>query len=171
MKKLAITPKRWLLTLHLLFAGILLGVSVTFLVLSITAATTNDQSVLLASYTSMHTLATSAVRASTIGTVVTGILLSIWTKWGLFTFYWIIAKEILTLISIGLGIVGMYIWTLDAMSMTTEEGFSAMQNPAFQINQIQLFSGIFLQIVSLVAMFILSVFKPWGQRSIKRTKR
>jgi hypothetical protein len=35
------------------------------------------------------------------------------------------------------------------------------------VNRTYLFIGISLQIVSLIAMFILSVFKPWGKRERK----
>lgn len=84
----------------------------------------------------MYILAASSVRASTIGVVVTGIFLSVWTKWGLFKFYWIIVKEVLTILSIGLGIFGMYYWTLDASSITATEGLRALHDQGFLVNQL-----------------------------------
>jgi hypothetical protein len=65
----------------------------------IAATTTKDENVVLSSFTIMNLLAHSSGIASSIGTVVTGVLLSILTKWGLFKYKWIIAKEILTLLS------------------------------------------------------------------------
>ncbi|BCU81931.1 hypothetical protein JIR001_17140 [Polycladomyces abyssicola] len=124
---------------------------------------------LKACYTSMHMLAKTSVRASTIGTVVTGILLSVLTNWGLFRFRWIIVKELLTILSIGLGVVGMYFWTLKAASLTSTEGLNALQNPTFTVNNFQLWIGIILQIISLAAMLVISIFKPWGPRK-QRTK-
>lgn len=167
MKKIGMTPKKWLLTLHILFSAIMFGVTITFLILSIAAATTTDEGVLKASYTSMHLLAKTSVRASTIGTVVTGILLSLLTHWGFFQYYWIIAKEVLTIFSIGLGMVGIYLWSLKAFTITTAQGMQSLQNPDFLVDRTSLFIGIILQIVSLIAMFILSVFKPWGKRGRK----
>ncbi|MBD2868240.1 hypothetical protein [Paenibacillus arenilitoris] len=167
MKRLALTPKKWLLALHLLFAGIMLGVTVVFLVLSIAAANTDSGDILKACYNGMHILAESSVRASTIGTVVTGILLSVLTHWGLFKYYWLIAKELLTVLSIGLGVVGMYEWSLKAVTIVTAEGLGAWQNPTFAVNNGQLVTGIVLQIASLAAMFVLSVFKPWGPRKAR----
>jgi hypothetical protein len=82
----------------------------------------------------MHMLAKTSIRASTIGTVVTGILLSVWTNWGLFRCRWIIVKEILTILSIGLDVVGMYFWTLKAAALTSAEGLNTLQNPAFTVN-------------------------------------
>ena len=167
MKKIGMTPKKWLLTLHILFSAIMFGVTITFLILSIAAATMTDEGVLKASYTSMHLLAKTSVRASTIGTVVTGILLSLLTHWGFFRYYWIIAKEVLTIFSIGLGMVGIYLWSLKAFTITTAQGMQSVQNPDFLVDRTSLFIGIILQIVSLIAMFILSVFKPWGKRERK----
>jgi len=103
MAKLSVTQKRWLLTLHLVFSAIMLGVTTVFLFLSILAANSNDESVIIACFTIMHKLANTSVRYSTIATLLTGILLSVLTQWGLFKFYWIIVKEALTLISILLG--------------------------------------------------------------------
>lgn len=162
MKKLSL--KRWVFFFHLAFSGILLGTTTIFLIFSINAAATSDESVLRACYTAMSILATTSIRASTIGVVVTGILLSLLTKWGLFRFYWIIVKEVLTLVAIGLGIFGFYFWTLHAVSGLSSEGVNAISDPAFTNNRLQLFIGIILQILSLAAMFAISVFKPWGMR-------
>jgi hypothetical protein len=161
------TQRRWLLTIHLLFSAIMFGVAVAFLILSIAAANTSDEGVLKACYTSMHVLAKTSVKVSTIGTLVTGILLSVLTQWGLFKYYWIIAKEVLTVLSIVLGPIGMYFWTLKAVTLTTAEGLNALHDQAFIVNNVQLWIGIILQIISLIAMFIISVFKPWGPRKQK----
>lgn len=85
-------------------------------------------------------------------------------KWGLFKFYWVIAKEGLTLLSFVLGPVGMVYWTLKAVTLTSTEGLSARQMAALSVNSAQLWTGIILQTISFVAMFVLSVFKPWGSR-------
>jgi hypothetical protein len=164
MPKLTITQRKWLLILHLIFIAIWFGNTVIFLILSIAASLTTDENVVLSSYTIMHLLAQTSGRASIIGSVVTGILLSLFTKWGLFKFKWIIAKEILTLLSVGIGIVGIYYWTLHAFTMVSLEGIAAFQNQSFIINNYQLFGGIILQILSLAAMIVISVFKPWGRR-------
>jgi len=168
MKRLTITQKKWLLSAHILFSAIMFGVMIAFLILSITAAATKDEGVLEACYTGMLILAETSVRASAIGTVATGIALSLMTHWGLLKYYWIIAKEALTLVSIGLGVVGIYIWTSRAADFAAAEGIGALQSPDFLNNRFYLTAGIVLQIVSLGAMFVFSVFKPWGQRKIAK---
>ncbi|MEQ4482139.1 hypothetical protein [Cohnella silvisoli] len=157
--------RRVLLTLHLLFVAILFGVHVVLITVSLTAAVTSDESVLKACYTVMHLLAATSIRASTIGTVVTGILLSVFTSWGLFRFYWIIAKEILTLLCMVIGLVGIYDWTLKGVRVTDSFGMLARSSPDFTANQAFLFTGVVLQLLSMVAMYAISVWKPWGKVS------
>lgn len=158
--KLSMTSKRGLLTIHILFAAIMFGNMVTFLILSITAATTENAQLIESCYQIMHVLASTSVKASTIGTTVTGILLSIWTKWGLFQFYWIIAKQIITIMLIGFNLWGIYAWTLQALSRV--ETITDQTN-MFML-QIDLWIGITIQIISLIFIFTISVFKPWGRR-------
>jgi hypothetical protein len=168
--KLSGTPRKWLLMFHLLFSAIMLGGAVAFLIMSITAASTSDEGMLKASYTIMHILAKTSVKVSTIGALVSGILLSMLTQWGLFRYYWIIAKEALTLLSILLGPIGMYLWTLKAVTLTTSEGLNSLHIPEFIVNNNQLWVGIILQIISIAGMFVISVFKPWGKRKQKQEK-
>ncbi|QYR20361.1 hypothetical protein KZ483_21465 [Paenibacillus sp. sptzw28] len=67
MNRISIVARKWLLTLHLLFSAIMLGVTIAFLMLSIKAAATDDEGVLKACYTSMHLLARTSIKASTVG--------------------------------------------------------------------------------------------------------
>jgi hypothetical protein len=138
----------------------MLGNMVAFLIFSITAAATGDKELVLACYQAMHILSNTSVKASTIGTTVTGILLSVWTKWGLVRYYWILVKEGLTALVIGLNLWGMYAWTLEAVSLHQTGG----SREDLFMAQIFLWTGIVIQLVSLVLMYIISVFKPWGKR-------
>lgn len=166
MKTLSITPKRWLLSLHLLFTAIIFGVTVVYLVFCIVAATTDDPNVVEASYTMMHVLSKTAGRYSLIGSIITGILLSVFTKWGLFRYKWIICKEILSILSISIGIFGIYFWTLHAFTMVSTGSADVTMSQPLIANRFQLYIGIVLQILFLATMMILSVFKPWGKRKV-----
>lgn len=124
---------------------------------------TNEMGTVKAYYTSMLLLEQTAGRVSIIGTVITGLLLSILTKWGLFKFYWIILKEMMSLLCMALGFIFIYFWTVNGIQIP--EGFSSA---AFLVNHYQLMTGIVLQIIFLVFIFIVSVFKPWGQRTWRK---
>lgn len=160
--KLSMTSKKWLLTLHILFGAIMFGNMVTFLVLSITASATENGQLMEACYQVMHLMSNTSVKASTFATTITGICLSLWTKWGLFKYYWIIVKEVLTLILLGLNIWGMNAWTNQALSQL--DNAEIITNIA--IVQLDLWVGIIIQLVSLLLIFVLSVFKPWGKRKL-----
>jgi uncharacterized membrane protein len=164
MKNFSMTKKKWILSLHILFAAIMLGTSVTFLILSITVASTSDSGLVLSCYKAMHVLAGTSVRASVIGTIVTGVLLSLGTHWGLVKYYWIIVKEVLTVVAVIVGPIGMYVWTLKGISLLAEVGGESANQGAYVSNMLWLFIGIGLQLLSLIAMYLLSVFKPWGKR-------
>lgn len=138
----------------------MLGNMITFLIFSIIAAE-GDQQTAIMCFHAMNILSETSVRASTIGATITGIFLCIWTKWGLFRYYWILAKEGLTLLAVGINLWGMYSWTMQAI-IAKESDINGL------INQAYLWTGIFLQIISLVLMYVISVFKPWGKRMIKR---
>jgi len=163
LKNLSLTQKKWWLSAHILFSAIWLGVTVTFLILCISVLNTNDGQVIKAYYTSMLRLEQTAGRASLIGTVITGLLLSILTKWGLFRFYWIITKEIITLICLALGFIFIYYWTLNGIHLSADS-----INEDFITNHYQLMIWIIIQVSLLAILFIISVFKPWGQRIQRR---
>ncbi|WP_269883951.1 hypothetical protein [Paenibacillus gyeongsangnamensis] len=164
LKSLSSKQKKWLLSFHLLFDGILLGESVVIVIVSIAALSATSREVLQACYLIMNLIARTGIRASMIGTVLTGILLSVLTRWGLFRYYWIMVKEGLTLLSIGIGVIGFYVWSFRGLTMISAEGLEALHNPVFQVNTAALWTGIALQIMSLAGMTVISVFKPWGSR-------
>lgn len=162
MYKLSIVQKRWLLSLHVVFSAIMLGETIVIVIVSLTAMTTESGDVLNACYTTLHLLSRTGGRYAPIFAVVTGVMLSVMTPWGLFRYHWIIVKEVLTLLALAIGIVGFYVWSLRGLSIASIEGLAARQNPVFVVNSHLLWIGIILQSMSLLSMFVISVFKPWG---------
>lgn len=162
MRKLTLIPKKWLLSLHIIFSAIWLGITFAFLILSINVLFTDDVQIIKSYYTSLIRLETTAGRVSIIGTVATGIVLSVFTHWGMFKYRWIIVKEVLTIGSMGLGFAFIYFWTSKGSAILLADGIA----PAFVNIQVQLLAGIVIQILSLSSMFLISVFKPWGKRKV-----
>ncbi len=153
------TTKRWLVTIHILFGAIMFGNTITFIVLNIAATKAPDIDLMQKYYDIMYLLSITTVRGSTFATIITGILLSILTKWGLFKFYWIIAKEILSVILLGLNIWGMYVWTNRALDLAR---INDIQPTNLSHVQIDIWIGIVIQLISLILIYVLSVFKPRG---------
>lgn len=155
--------RKLLLTVHLLFSGILLGCTVVFVILDLTALFSRDQPTLEACYRIMHLLSRTSLRASTIGSIVSGALLSVLTSWGLLQFRWIIAKEALSLPVLALGLYGIYEWSLRGLHRVAAGGADVFADTGYQSDGLMLGTGIALQLVSLVLLFWLSVYKPGGR--------
>jgi len=167
MNKLSIVQKRWLLSLHVVFSAIMLGEAMVIVILSLTALTTKSGELLNACYTILYLLSRTGERYAPIFAAVTGIMLSVMTPWGLFRYYWVIVKEVLTLVAVAISMVGFYVWSMRGLSFISTEGLDARQNPVFVVNNMELWTGIVLQVISLASMFVISVFKPWGRKRHK----
>lgn len=149
-------PRKFFVIAHILFSAIMVGNMATFLILSIIVVTSSDIGLIKSCYTVMNILSHTSIRASTIGATVTGIILAVFTHYGLFQYWWIMVKEALTIMLIGINILGMYTWTLAALH---SDSLSTLAN-----TKLYLWAGIFIQIMALVFMFIISKYKPWGKR-------
>ncbi|MBA3872012.1 MAG: hypothetical protein H0X30_22935 [Anaerolineae bacterium] len=161
-RKITITKKRWLLSAHLLFMGIWLGSSICSIALNLIGLKTTDPHLLNGIYVIADILDNFVIRSGAAGSLITGILLAWLAQWGFFRFYWVIAKEIITLFII----VGDQIiirWNNTAISLT---GTSIAAPPSAVYTNIRtlLFIGIILRLVLLLGVIVISVFKPWGQR-------
>jgi hypothetical protein len=157
--KLRKTARKWILIPHILFSAIMVGNMATFVILNITVLTTSDHFLATSCYKVMNILSDTSIKASTFGATVTGIILSVFTHYGLFNYWWIIVKEIVTILLIGINLWGMYAWTLEALE-------NSIQGVAAQsvLANLDLFIGIVIEIISLVFLFVISKYKPWGKR-------
>jgi uncharacterized membrane protein len=169
-KKITVTQKRWLVSAHILSMVVWFGTTVCFLILMIIATQTSDSRTLHIIYTLVETLDVSLIWPSSLASVTTGALIAILTPWGLFRFYWIVLKEVLSLLSIILGMIGLHPWLLYALTVTSAKEGSLVQAASLVVNQQKQFAGIIFQLIALTLMVVISLFKPWGQsRRPKRT--
>ena len=122
-----------------------------------------DPHLLNATYVFADILDKAILRGGAVGALITGILLSVLTQWGLMRFYWIIVKEIVSVLCIVIGFI-ISGWNDDAISLTAMQGLHALHNPLYITNRTLMFIGIFFQLISLSGVIVISVFKPWGQR-------
>lgn len=154
-KKLTVKQRKWLVVAHGLCAVAWLGSALCSLVLGIAAASIGDMHTI---YSALDILDKVVIRTFAPGTFITGILLSVFTHWGLFRFYWIIAKEVLALSVMLLGFFLVSQWIEEAVAQT------ALRSDTIATNHVALLILIALHIVALIAAEMLSIWKPWGQR-------
>ncbi|QBD75052.1 hypothetical protein EPA93_03195 [Ktedonosporobacter rubrisoli] len=161
-KKMTIRQKRWLLSAHILCSVAWLGAATCSLILNLAVLFTNDAHLLNAAYIFVGTLDKALLRGGALGAIISGVLLSVFTKWGLFRFYWIIVKEAISLLCMIIGVI-ISGWNDEAILLTAQYGLHAMHNQLYLTNQTMIFIGITFQLISLSAVFVISIFKPWGQ--------
>ena len=168
--KITITQKRWLLSAHLLCTVAWLGAALCSLIFNITALITTDPYLLNATYVFADILDKAILRGGAVGALLTGLLLSVLTQWGLMRFYWIIVKEIVGVLCIVVGVI-ISGWNDDAISLTVMQGLHALHDPLYLTNRTLMFIGIFFQLIALSGVIVISVFKPWGQRKRSGQRR
>jgi len=84
------------LTAHVVCSVGVLGSIAAFLVLVVTGLSTQDTEVIRAAYLSMDVLSKVIIVPLALASLVSGLVQSLGTPWGLFRHYWIVAKLVIT---------------------------------------------------------------------------
>jgi hypothetical protein len=162
---------RLLLTTHIVVSGVWLGVAVAKLTLSLVALITGAQGVGEALYSSMRVVYL-AFPPTAVATLVTGVLLSLGTKWGLLRHYWVATKLAL---SIGVIVTGIALADRLVQESIAAPGGGAIGGGA--ITEIVLAPATLLislsvaHVLMLGVATVLSVYKPWGRTGIGHAKQ
>jgi hypothetical protein len=130
------------------------GITVAKLVLEIVAATTGDLGVARAGYLFAGAFDRAVFPPVALATLITGIVLSVGTAWGLFRHWWIVVKLALTVGVIVTGVVFVGAWTEQALIATDAE-----LGPL----SLTLIGSASVHALMLAAATAISVLKPWGR--------
>ena len=158
-----------LLTAHIIVSVGWLGVVVAKLALGIAAATSGDPEVARGLYASTQVV-NPIFPPAALGTIVTGVLLSLGTKWGLLQYYWVMAKLVLTV-----GVIASAVRLGDRLVQ------QAIRAPAGAATEDGTLLGIATAAALLIglsaahalmlgAATVISVYKPWGKTWFGRRK-
>lgn len=95
------TPRlrKFALTVHVTSSVGWIGAVVGFLVLVVAALTTQDAKTVHAAWIAMELIGWFAIVPLAFVSLLTGLVMSLGTKWGLFRHYWVLFKLLLTIIS------------------------------------------------------------------------
>ncbi len=147
------------LTAHVVASVGWLGAVACSLALAVAAVTSQDPKLVRGAYLSLESIGWSVLVPLSIASLLTGLVQSLGTTWGLLRHYWVLAK---LLINVGAGIVLlMYMQTLgylaDVAAQTTSAGadIDALRSPSAMVQ------GAAALALLLVAA-TLSVYKPRG---------
>lgn len=149
--------RRLALVAHITASVGWLGTVVAFLVLASIGLTTDDAALAQGSYLAADAITRLAIVPLCIAALITGVIQSLGTAWGLFRNYWVIAKLALTLIGTGL----LFLHT-SVISEVADASRSSALPATFRSLRIQMVADGVAAVVLLVVTTGLSVYKPRG---------
>jgi hypothetical protein len=150
--------RKFVLFTHITFSVGWFGAVVPYLALTIAGLTSHDVQVVRAAYVSMDLIGWFVIVPFSIAALLTGLVQSLGTQWGLFRHWWIVVKFLLTIISIAILLRHMQ----GASHMAHMAAGAALSTPDFRAQQIQHLVHPGGGLLVLLAVMALSVFKPWG---------
>lgn len=169
--RLSIKKKQLIIVIHVLSVVCWLGGAMCMLLLGTYMLRAENGEQLYFTLENMHLIDVVFIRYPALVALLTGIVLAIWTNWGLFKHYWILIKLILTLLLIGLGIGYMGDWLSQIVRIAEQERFLALGDAAFLNASYSLIGGAIANIVALIFMTAISYFKPFGKiNKVHKTK-
>lgn len=154
VKPLKRPARRALLVVHVAASAGWLGLTLGLLALALTAATTESTPMIEAACRSMKVFTDWLVIPMALLTLLSGLVLSLGTKWGLARHRWVYTKFWLTLVTLTASLFALRPGVNDAVE-TVSSGASLAQ-------PLDLVMGPAVSLATYVFMTVISVLKPWG---------
>jgi hypothetical protein len=158
---------KFLLASHIVVSVGWLGTAYAKFILELAAITTSAPDISKTIYSTMKYLSI-AFPILAIPTIITGILLSLCTKWGLIKYYWVVAKLVLA--------VGVIVTAISLDGRLIDQSISALSSQSMDKGivsapTILLISLTVAHLIMLVAATFITVYKPWGKTWFGRRKK
>lgn len=149
--------RKFVLTLHVATSVGWVGAVLAYILLDLATRNSQDAQTLVAAYVGMEMIATWALLPLAVAAFVTGLVISVWTPWGLFRHYWVIVSLLLTALAVVILLVEMR--TIRALAaMATDPTISAEGLRALPSTLPHSVGGL----VVLVIVLALNIYKPRG---------
>lgn len=157
--------RRWrqlILVVHLMAAGIWLGVDVVVAILVLTGWFAEDIALRSLSYRALANFVALPMMVSGLVCLVTGVLLGLATRWGLVRYWWVMVKLVLTVVLCTL-IVLVLQPGMSAVDTYGQELLTSVPDRAAQDRVRTLFFPPAVSLSALTFAMVLAVVKPWGR--------
>jgi hypothetical protein len=152
------------LTTHVTSSVGWFGAVAAFLSLAIAGVTSHSAHTVRAAYVSMELITWAVIVPASVAALVTGIVQSLGTTWGLFRHYWIVAKLGLTVLATAILLV--HTQAIGRVAAVAADGMLSLSD--LHVLRIQLVADAGAAVVALLVATTLSVYKPWGLTSFGR---
>ena len=151
--------RKFALTAHITLSVGWLGAVSGFLALAVAGLTSHDAQLVRGLYLAMGVTGRYAIVPLCLASLLTGLVMSLGAKWGLFRHYWVMTKFLLTIVStlilFGFMRTLSHLGALAAdATMSIDELRNLSQSPVLHSG-----GGLLVLLVNTM----LSVYKPWGR--------
>lgn len=172
MRKLPANGLKWLKGFHLIAVASWIGGALSLLSLYFLKNDVTDGIELYGINRSIHHVDMNiVVIPGAIGSLLTGLIYSLFSNWGFFRHTWLTVKWIVTVSAILFGTFFLGPWEAAMMDISGNIGIAALQDPSYLWNQqMNLIFGS-AQVLLLLATVFISIFKPWKPASVSRQHR
>ncbi|MDQ0876561.1 hypothetical protein QFZ77_005220 [Paenibacillus sp. V4I3] len=156
---MTMTPhiRKFALTLHVTSSVGWLGAVAVFLALAIAGLTSKDAQMVRATYLAMELSARFVIVPLCLASLLTGLISSLGTEWGLFRYYWILIKLLITILST----IGLLVHLQPIRYLAEVAAKTTLSSSDYQA-QIQLVIIASAAMLALLVATTLSMYKPRG---------
>ena len=163
-KKMPRSLRKMVLTVHVVVSVGWIGIEAGLLALGLTGLYTRDPEVLRAAYVAVGIFGGVFLVPVSMGTLVTGVLLSVGTPWGLVRHYWVVVKFVLTVALVAGSILVLNQRLQEAAVRGSEVPLSTLTSAVVGTLRFQIVVAVSVDLLLLVTATTLSVYKPWVGR-------
>jgi hypothetical protein len=156
------TRKVWLAA-HVAVSVGWFGGAYAMLIMAIVAMTSAGAPLRPAAYELMHLSDTALMIPGCLVALITGLVLALYTKWGVLRHWWVVAKLLLTVAAMIYAALYVSQDVKTALHATLTDPRADVENLAAQI-----IAGSAAMLAVLLAVTMLSIFKPWGRTQWSR---
>jgi hypothetical protein len=156
--RMAPAVRKFALTVHVSCSVGWLGSVGAFLALAIAGVASDDPHTPRSTYPAMALITSYVIVPLSLGSLLTGVVQALGTKWGLFKHYWVIAKLAITVVAS----VILFVHTRPIDAMATVAARRALSSAEFRRLRVQLVADASAALIALATATALTVYKPRG---------
>ena len=145
------------------------GAVASFLVLSVAGLSSHDPQTVRAAYLAMNLIGQFLIVPLSLAALLTGLVQSLGTRWGLVRYYWVVMKLALTIGATCLLLLHQFTAVSEAARRVLHAAAGTL--PDVRALGQQLVGDAGLALLALLAMSVLGIYKPWGLTRYGRRKQ
>jgi len=165
--------RRFALAVHLTLSIGWIGAVAAYMALDVATATSHDTQLLRSAYLGMDLIARTVLVPLAFASLITGLVMSLGTKWGLFRHYWVLISLVMT-------IVATAVLLVERRTISHLAGVAA--DPTTSADELRALGSTLVHSVGgtvvLVVILVLNLYKPqgmtrygWRKQQEERTQR